>query len=183
MADPVSHLRGTSQPKFGALFPGVKELPLQIQVDVRGLLFQRRSYPFEGRKMMNCNLLGAILTGCVLMAVPAMAQQNQSQESQAIKNEKVTIPVQLETQQVMQLQQKLNKDGFAAGPVNGVWNPQTSAAIHNFQVQKGLQPTGMLDQQTISALGFKLMASNESSSGGSSSGNTSSGGSSQQSKQ
>jgi len=136
---------------------------------------------------MNRNLLGVILTGCALMAAPAMAQQNQGQnqnkESQAIQNEKVTIPVQIETRQVMQLQEKLNKDGFAAGPVNGIWDKQTSAAVHNFQVQKGLQPTGMLDEQTISALGFKLMASNQSSSGGSSSGGSSSSSSSQQSKQ
>lgn len=122
---------------------------------------------------MDRTLLTTILTGCVLAAAPAIAQQSQNQESQMIQNQKVVVPLQVETKQVMQLQQKLNQDGFSAGPVNGLWDRETSAAVHNFQVSKGLEPSGQLDQKTLSALGVQLMSSSGSSSSGSSSGGSS----------
>ncbi len=101
-----------------------------------------------------------------------------------IQQQKVVVPVQVETKQVMALQQKLNKEGFAAGPVNGLWDRETSAAVHNFQVSKGLEPSGQLDQETLSALDVNLMPSSQSgSSSQSASSGSSSNGSSQMSEQ
>jgi peptidoglycan hydrolase-like protein with peptidoglycan-binding domain len=39
-------------------------------------------------------------------------------------------------------------------PADGKLNPQTEAAIKEFQRAKGLQPTGQLDQKTLTALGL-----------------------------
>jgi len=55
---------------------------------------------------------------------------------------------------IRQIQQKLNKEGFDAGHVNGEWNQNTQTALKNYQQSKGLQSTGQLDQQTLDKLGF-----------------------------
>jgi len=57
--------------------------------------------------------------------------------------------------QVREAQRKLNDMGFRAGQVDGVWGPQTQAALRNFQQSKGLETTGRLNQQTMKALGLE----------------------------
>ncbi len=59
----------------------------------------------------------------------------------------------LKAELVMAMQQKLNERGFSAGRVDGLWGPDTSAAVRNFQQKNGLPPTGQLDQGTLQALG------------------------------
>jgi peptidoglycan hydrolase-like protein with peptidoglycan-binding domain len=54
---------------------------------------------------------------------------------------------------VRQAQQALNQRGFNAGPADGVMGDATTQAVRNFQSTANLQPTGRLDQQTLSALG------------------------------
>lgn len=121
---------------------------------------------------MNKNLFAAMLMGCALTAGTAMAQQSPEQQGKqmdtAIQSTKVVVPIALETKQMMKIQETLNKEGFAAGPVNGMWDKQTSAAIHNYQVKQSLEPTGVLDGKTLKALKVKLESSGGSSSGGSS---------------
>lgn len=51
------------------------------------------------------------------------------------------------------MQQRLNQQGFSAGDVDGIWGPNTSAALMRFQRRNGLQPTGKLDQRALAALG------------------------------
>src|SRR5579859_2692601 len=53
---------------------------------------------------------------------------------------------------VSEAQQALNDKGFNAGPVDGVAGPKTQAALKQFQQSQGLQASGKLDQQTLSAL-------------------------------
>ena len=64
------------------------------------------------------------------------------------------VPLQLKAEQVMALQQKLNERAYSAGRVDGLWGPDTSAAVRNFQQKNGLPPTGQLDPGTMQAIGI-----------------------------
>ncbi|MDA9426026.1 hypothetical protein XH97_28480 [Bradyrhizobium sp. CCBAU 53380] len=55
---------------------------------------------------------------------------------------------------VRQVQQAMNRLGYAAGQVNGVWNQATADALLNFQQAHGLEPTGNLNLSSIAALGL-----------------------------
>lgn len=55
---------------------------------------------------------------------------------------------------VRQVQQALNRLGYAAGVVNGVWSQSTAQAMVNFQQAHGLEPTGNLNIGSIAALGL-----------------------------
>jgi len=84
--------------------------------------------------------------------LPLVAQQNQG--GTAPPNREETVPLQLKAEQVMAMQQRLNEQGFFAGRVDGLWGPDTSAAVRNFQQKNSLPPTGRLDQGTLQALGI-----------------------------
>lgn len=55
--------------------------------------------------------------------------------------------------QIRQVQQKLATMGYNPGNLDGELDAQTMEAIRNFQQAQGIQPTGQLDVQTLSALG------------------------------
>ena len=92
---------------------------------------------------MNRTFLVTVITAGVMAATSVMAQQPQEE----------TVPLQLKAGQVMEMQQTLNKQGFSAGRTDGLWGPNTSAAVMKFQEKNGLQSTGQLDQRTLMALG------------------------------
>jgi hypothetical protein len=52
-------------------------------------------------------------------------------------------------EQVRSAQQQLQAAGLYHGPTDGQMDPDTRAAIANFQQQNGLQRTATLDQQTV----------------------------------
>ena len=54
---------------------------------------------------------------------------------------------------VREAQRALNDKGFSAGTVDGIMGPHTEQALRDFQQSQGLNTTGNLDQQTLSALG------------------------------
>ena len=60
----------------------------------------------------------------------------------------------LSQQSVMDLQQALNGQG-AKVTSDGVWGPETVAALKQYQQQSGLPVTGQLDQATRSKLNIK----------------------------
>ncbi len=53
---------------------------------------------------------------------------------------------------IRQAQRDLNRRGYSAGNVDGVWGRETRQALRNFQRTEGLTTTGRLDEQTLSAL-------------------------------
>lgn len=53
---------------------------------------------------------------------------------------------------VRDAQQRLTALGLYAGPVDGIWGPDTQVAVERFQRNRGLQVTGDLNQVTTSAL-------------------------------
>lgn len=54
--------------------------------------------------------------------------------------------------QIAGVQQKLNRAGFQAGPVDGLWGRATLTAWHRFQLQEGLPRTNRMDKLTLQRL-------------------------------
>jgi len=57
-----------------------------------------------------------------------------------------------------QVQEKLQALGFYTGPVNGDFGPYTQAALAQFQLSVPVPASGMLDDQTLAALGMEREA-------------------------
>ena len=87
-------------------------------------------------------------------SLPGLAQQGSTpaQQMQPGASES-NAAVSLNPDQIRQLQQSLNDNGFDAGKVDGVFGPSTRAALRQFQSKAGLPPTGELDAQTLTAVG------------------------------
>ena len=58
-----------------------------------------------------------------------------------------------------QVQEKLNANGFDAGPANGAVNSKTQAALAQFQISRGLPASGALDDATLAELGVERASS------------------------
>lgn len=80
-------------------------------------------------------------------------QQNGQARQQA---ENRINPSSLNKEQIRQIQMTLNKKGFDAKRVDGIWGPETEAALKDFQQQQHLQGSGHLTQQTLGALGVDV---------------------------
>lgn len=96
--------------------------------------------------------LATVVAAGMIATASALAQQGQG--SAALPGREETVPFQLGAEQVRQLQLKLNQLGFSAGHVDGLWGPETSTAVLNFQQKSGLQATGKLDDETLRLLGL-----------------------------
>lgn len=68
------------------------------------------------------------------------------------KNRLVAVDKDDRGKDVEALQKRLNKLGFAAGPVDGVYGPRTTAAVEAFQMLAELEQTGRADARTAAAL-------------------------------
>jgi hypothetical protein len=55
---------------------------------------------------------------------------------------------------VREAQQRLTEQGFSVGTVDGVFGPQTAAAVRKFQEAQGLTVDGVVGPQTWAALRF-----------------------------
>lgn len=72
-------------------------------------------------------------------SAPAPQQQAEAQQ-----------PVTPDT--IRQVQQTLQQQGMYHGRVDGVWGPQTQAAVRSYQQNNNLNASGQLDQQTMASL-------------------------------
>jgi peptidoglycan hydrolase-like protein with peptidoglycan-binding domain len=63
-------------------------------------------------------------------------------------------PATLSRHAVIAVQEKLENLGFYQGPADGVWGPETQAAIAQFQHSRGLEPNSQLNPATITGLGL-----------------------------
>jgi peptidoglycan hydrolase-like protein with peptidoglycan-binding domain len=86
-------------------------------------------------------------------AFPTLAQQTGGQPASPATPQ-ATAPITLTHDQIVQLQQALNENGFDAGEADGVFGPKTSEALKRFQSKAGLKPTGHIDQQTLALVGI-----------------------------
>jgi peptidoglycan hydrolase-like protein with peptidoglycan-binding domain len=55
---------------------------------------------------------------------------------------------------VTAVQEKLRQSGTFAGRPDGIWGPESQAALERFQLSRGLQPSGQLNQATAATLGL-----------------------------
>ena len=95
---------------------------------------------------------------------------SEQQASQATQSQ----GTQQDSSAVRQAQEQLSSLGHDVGPVDGVMGPKTQAAVKEFQESKGLQASGQLDSQTLTALqtgGSNGTSSSQSMSSASPSGN------------
>jgi peptidoglycan hydrolase-like protein with peptidoglycan-binding domain len=103
--------------------------------------------------------LAGIATVSLVAAVPAVAQHsNQQQPQQSSAMQKNTVnngSANLSQAEIKQAQEALDKKGFKAGSADGKMGPETEQAIKQFQQKEGLQQSGQLDEQTLSALGVQ----------------------------
>ncbi len=83
-------------------------------------------------------------------AKPAIGQPMQRQASATMQD---VNPNTLSRDQVQKIQQALDKSGFGAGQIDGMWGPETQAALQKFQKSKAMSTAnGQLDRTTLSAL-------------------------------
>jgi hypothetical protein len=82
------------------------------------------------------------------------AQNQQGSRQQSAENSQPISPQEMSRNEIRQVQQALDKDGFKAGPTDGRWGRETETALKQFQQSKQLQATGQLDQQTVADLGL-----------------------------
>src|SRR5262249_37478250 len=83
---------------------------------------------------------------CIFAIVPTAAS---SQTQPAL-----TYTQPLSPQAVRMVQQNLRQQGAYTGQVDGVWGPDSQAALQRFQQAHGLQVTGQLNQATAATLGL-----------------------------
>ena len=57
-----------------------------------------------------------------------------------------------QSDEVLQAQQALSERGYNPGPTDGLMGPRTRRALRDFQLDAGLDATGLLDQGTSEAL-------------------------------
>ena len=50
---------------------------------------------------------------------------------------------------VAEVQRVLGQNGYYSGENDGVWGPQSSAAMKEFQNDNGLTPTGSVNRETL----------------------------------
>ena len=92
---------------------------------------------------------GAILAG-LLLASPALLPGGAS--AQTAPGLTYTQP--LSPQALMAVQERLRQVGAYPGRADGVWGPDSQAALERFQQSRGLQVTGNLNQATVATLGL-----------------------------
>ncbi len=56
--------------------------------------------------------------------------------------------------QVLYLQRQLRKIGFSSVPIDGIYNNRTKEAIRQFQEEKSLEATGVVNEKTLDVLGL-----------------------------
>jgi peptidoglycan hydrolase-like protein with peptidoglycan-binding domain len=79
-------------------------------------------------------------------------QQSQQEDQQQQQAQEPVDPSNLSKDEVRQLQQTLDKKGFSVKKVDGVWGPNTEAALRKFQKDNNIKASGQLTQETISEL-------------------------------
>lgn len=60
--------------------------------------------------------------------------------------------------QVVDIQARLQRQGYYRGQIDGIMGPDTRRAIGRFQRDKGMEPSGYLNNETLRALGLQRVA-------------------------
>ncbi len=104
------------------------------------------SHPWasRGHVMKLRRLLAGTALASSVLALPALAQTIAP----------LTYVQPLSPNAVRIVQEKLRASGTYHGAADGVWGPDSAAALQRFQATHQLQVTGQLNQVTVTALGL-----------------------------
>jgi peptidoglycan hydrolase-like protein with peptidoglycan-binding domain len=91
-----------------------------------------------------------LITTALALAACADMGSGRSLGSGGINSPSASAPVR--SSEVGDAQQRLRTVGYYDGPVDGIWGPETQAAVLRFQRNRGLEATGRLDGQTADIL-------------------------------
>jgi peptidoglycan hydrolase-like protein with peptidoglycan-binding domain len=87
----------------------------------------------------------------------AQSQNAQPQATSPDAGTQATIDhTTLSQDEIRKIQNELNNAGFDPKGVDGVWGPDTRAALQDYQQQQNLPGNGELNQPTLSALGVEV---------------------------
>lgn len=86
------------------------------------------------------------------LAAPLLAQPAAAQPAQPTEGVNFVQP--LAPPALARLQERLRQAGDYTGRADGVWSPESQAALERFQQRNGLQVTGQVNQVTAMILGL-----------------------------
>lgn len=98
------------------------------------------------------SLTPATLAAGILLACPARAQLTDPTRADP-PGQTGGAQLSIGAEVVRQVEEALRSSGYNVGRVDGIWDAQLQAALIRFQQARGLEPTGQLDDRTLSALG------------------------------
>lgn len=81
-----------------------------------------------------------------------MRGQNEMNEPNEQQNVRVIHPANLSHRAVAEIQNRLARNGFYQGPINGYWTEESIVALTHFQNAHGIRETGELTTPTLMAL-------------------------------
>jgi peptidoglycan hydrolase-like protein with peptidoglycan-binding domain len=90
-----------------------------------------------------------VLAALILLAAPPLLPAAQAQAPSVLSYSQA-----LSSGVMAMIQEKLQQAGVYAGRADGVWGPESQAALERFQQTRNLQVTGQLNQATAATLGI-----------------------------
>jgi peptidoglycan hydrolase-like protein with peptidoglycan-binding domain len=81
--------------------------------------------------------------------VPAPSVQTAAQSAARTETQAASRDSSATRDQIRGVQGRLARDGFYTGPIDGVWGPDTAAAVSRYQHAHGLEETGKLNRETL----------------------------------
>lgn len=90
-----------------------------------------------------------------LSLAPALAQTTtEAQPPHAVAEGGEAMRAPITSATLRQVQEALQRQGYAVGSPDGRWNEPTAQALREFQQAQGLEPSGELNSRTLGALGL-----------------------------
>ena len=99
-------------------------------------------------KFRNVAALLALSSVAALPACSMFGENNSSQQSSASASQSPAVSHAM----VQQVQTRLQQAGTYSGRIDGLWGPETAAAVRSYQQQNNLNATGQLDSDTLASL-------------------------------
>ncbi len=99
-------------------------------------------------KFRNVAALLALSSVAALPACSMFGENNSSQQSSASVSRSPAVSQAM----VQQVQTRLQQAGTYSGRIDGLWGPETQAAVRSYQQQNNLNATGQLDSDTLASL-------------------------------
>jgi peptidoglycan hydrolase-like protein with peptidoglycan-binding domain len=104
------------------------------------------------KAMIKFRNVAALLALASVAALPACATYGDGYYSSQPSGAYASRSPALSQDMVRQVQTRLQQAGAYNGGIDGIWGPQTEAAVRSYQQQRNLNVTGQLDGDTLASL-------------------------------